>query len=142
MENIVHEPFNHYGYQWADPRYYAQLKQYAQRMRSQPTHAELLLWNALRGKKLDGHKFRRQHIIGRYIVDLVCLRKRLIIEIDGLIHQLPDNLQSDAERQEELERMGFIVLPFTNEEVEQHLDKVLETISKRLGALPEIPNKD
>ncbi|TCZ73723.1 endonuclease domain-containing protein [Flaviaesturariibacter aridisoli] len=138
MKNTTSDSDKHYGYQLADPLFYVALKQYAQRMRAQPTHAEMLLWNALRGKKLDGHKFRRQHIIGRYITDLVCLKKRLIIEIDGLIHQLPDNQQSDAERQEELEGMGFTVTRFTNKEVETQLEDVLEKIGSILNKLQEI----
>ncbi|RYY65956.1 MAG: endonuclease domain-containing protein [Chitinophagaceae bacterium] len=142
MKNTSSESGKHYGYRSADPFYYVQLKQYAQRMRAQPTHAEMLLWNALRGKKIEGYKFRRQHIIGRYIADLVCLKRRLIIEIDGLIHQLPDNQKSDAERQEELEGMGFTVIRFTNKEVETRLEDVLEKITDILNQLQETSTKE
>ncbi|RYY90569.1 MAG: endonuclease domain-containing protein [Chitinophagaceae bacterium] len=130
MENAKSDSKKHFGYELADPYYYGLLKSFAQEMRAAPTHTEMLLWNALRGKKLAGFKFRRQHIIGRYIADFVCLKQRLIIEIDGLIHQLPENQISDAERQEELENMGFKVIRFTNEDVACHLESVLEIIKK------------
>ena len=60
--------------------------------------AEKFLWKQLKGKKLEHYKFRRQHIIGAFITDFICLEKKLIIEGDGLIHQLPDNVISDNER--------------------------------------------
>jgi 3-oxoacid CoA-transferase subunit A len=76
----------------ADPFIYNLLKEYSIKMRNNPTQAEDRLWISLSGKKLGGYKFRRQHIIGQYITDFVCLKENLIIEIDGLIHQLPDIL--------------------------------------------------
>jgi 5-methyltetrahydrofolate--homocysteine methyltransferase len=138
MHQTLEEPFNEYGYQWADPYYYSRLRNFCQQMRAIPTPAENLLWQALRGKKLDGFKFRRQHIVGRYIADFICLRRCLVIEVDGLIHQLPDNQQSDAERTDALNALGFLVIRFTNKEIETKLDKVLEVISTRLSELPEV----
>jgi 5-methyltetrahydrofolate--homocysteine methyltransferase len=78
------------GYEWADPQYYTLLKDFAKDHRANPTQAESILWDCLKSKKLENYKFRRQHIIGKYITDFVCLKKRLVIEIDGLIHQLPE----------------------------------------------------
>jgi len=76
----------------ADPALYGLMKDYARKMRyNNPTIAETKLWEALKSKKLEGYKFRRQHIIGGYIADFVCLKEKLVIEIDGLIHQLPEN---------------------------------------------------
>jgi 5-methyltetrahydrofolate--homocysteine methyltransferase len=95
-----------------------------------------LLWNVLSGKKLDGYKFRRQHIIGNYIADFICLKTNLIIEIDGLIHQLPENKESDAERTFWLEDEGYRVIRFTNEEVLSNLDLVLEKVKRALTASP------
>ena len=83
--------------------------------RSNPTDAENALCQLLRGKKLAGYKFRRQHIIGSYIADFVCLDKMLIIEVDGIIHQLPDNKVNDLERTEWLNKEGFTLIRFTNE---------------------------
>ncbi|MBK6266116.1 methionine synthase [Marivirga sp. S37H4] len=121
-------------WQTADPMLYGLIKQYAKEMRHQPTQAEEILWNALKGKQLDGHKFRRQHILGGYIADFICLRKSLIIEVDGLIHQLPENKASDEERTKWLEEQGFKVIRFTNTEVinqlEIVLDKILETLNQ------------
>ena len=82
----------------ANPYNYKLLKQFAIEMRHKPTVTEDVLWNALSGKKLEGYKFRRQHIIGNYIADFICLRENLIIEVDGLIHQLPENIANDEER--------------------------------------------
>jgi very-short-patch-repair endonuclease len=116
------------AYQTADPMLYGLLKEFAKTYRSQPTEAENILWQLLRGKKLEGLKFRRQHIIGAYIADFICLSKKLIIEIDGLIHQLPENKLSDAERTKWLNEEGFEVIQFTNKEVIYNPEKVLEKI--------------
>ena len=87
----------------------------------------------LRGRQLDGYKFRRQHIISSYIADFVCLNKRLIIEVDGLIHQIPENKISDAERTFELNELGFNVIRFTNDEICNTPDKVLSAILLELN---------
>jgi len=129
-------PKGTFHWETANPFLYGLLKDYAKTMRSEPTGAESLMWNVLSGKKLDGYKFRRQHIIGSFIVDFICLRTNLIIEIDGLIHQLPDNKTSDYDRTLWLENEGYRVIRFTNEEVLSYLDKVLIEIRKQLKASP------
>jgi len=116
----------------ANPVIYGLLKEYCQRMRNQPTEAEKIVWEALSGKKLEGYKFRRQHIIGNYITDFICLKRNLIIEIDGLIHQLPDNVVSDAERTAWLEGHGYKVIRFTNDEVIFRLNEVVDRIIETL----------
>ncbi|MFY7729481.1 MAG: vitamin B12 dependent-methionine synthase activation domain-containing protein, partial [Flavobacterium sp.] len=116
----------------ANPVLYGLLKEYCQRMRNQPTDAERIVWNALSSKKLEGYKFRRQHIIGSYITDFICLKRNLIIEIDGLIHQLPDNIVSDSERTAWLEEQGYKVIRFTNDEVIFRLNEVLDRIVEAL----------
>jgi 5-methyltetrahydrofolate--homocysteine methyltransferase len=121
----------------ADPVLYGLMKGFAQKMRyNSPTEAEVLLWNVLSNKKLEGYKFRRQHIIGGYIADFVCLKEKLIIEIDGLIHQLPENIKSDKERTKWLNSQDFRVIRFTNEEVLSNLDFVLNKISTELKKVP------
>lgn len=120
----------------ADPINYGLLKQFAFNMRNKPTEAERFLWNALSGKKLEGYKFRRQHIIGNYIADFICLKENLIIEVDGLIHQLPDNKINDKERTKWLNSEGFQVVRFTNNEILFELDKVLDKIASILAASP------
>ena len=74
-------------WQTADPVLYGLMKEHSKKMRNIPTEAEKMLWNALSGKSLNGFKFRRQHIIGSYIADFICLKEDLIIEIDGSIDQ-------------------------------------------------------
>jgi very-short-patch-repair endonuclease len=78
--------------------------------------------------KFFGGHFRRQHIIGQYIADFACLSHKLIIELDGVYHQLPNQQISDEERTEWLESKGFYVLRFTNEEVIGDTEKVLNKI--------------
>jgi 5-methyltetrahydrofolate--homocysteine methyltransferase len=126
------------GYMWADPFNYPLLKEFALQNRSNPTQAEEFLWETVKTKKLEGYKFRRQHIIGNYITDLVCLDRRLVIEIDGLIHQLPENKESDEARAAWLNFKGFKVIRFTNEEVLNKTDKVIETILSTLKNQPSL----
>ena len=120
----------------ANPYNYGLLKQFAKEMRNKPTEAERLLWNVLSNKGIDNHKFRRQHIIGNYIADFICLKQNLIIEVDGSIHQLPENIASDAERTKWLLSEGFRVIRFTNNQVLFELEKVIDKISANLVAPP------
>jgi len=128
-----------FGYETADPILYGRLKEFVSENRSKPTEAENAFWQLVRGKKLDGYKFRRQHIIGHYIADFVCLSNKLIIEIDGLIHQLPGNIESDLERTEYLNQQGFTVLRFTNDEVIGNGEKIIERIVKEFQQSQQIP---
>ncbi|MCC6838167.1 MAG: DUF559 domain-containing protein, partial [Bacteroidia bacterium] len=121
-------------YETADPILYPLLKSFSEKHRSNPTEAENALWNLLKGKKLENYKFRRQHIIGKYIADFVCLSQKLVIEIDGLIHQLPDNIESDAQRTSWLEEKGYTVIRFTNDEVLVDSDTVLTKLKSFLEA--------
>ncbi len=115
---------------------YGLLKEHAKKMRNQPTDAEKRLWQELSGKQLENYKFRRQHIIGDYIADFVCLKENVIVEVDGLIHQLPDNQVSDAERTTWLNAEGYQVIRFSNDEVLFEMDKVLSKINSALTAPP------
>ncbi|HEV7783626.1 MAG TPA: nicotinamide-nucleotide amidohydrolase family protein [Chitinophagaceae bacterium] len=118
----------YYNYQTSDEDVYGWLKNFVQEDKSNQTEPESILWERLRGRRLDGHKFRRQHIIDRYIADFVCLSKRLIIEVDGLIHQHPDNKVSDKARTADLNLIGFKVLRFSNEEIINDVNNVLDNI--------------
>ena len=135
-KNAPKSPRGTYHWETADPVLYGLLQEYAKKMRSQPTEAEALLWNVVSGKKLDGFKFRRQHIIGSYIADFVCLRSNIIIEVDGLIHQLPENKASDDERTKWLEKECYRVIRFTNKEVLYSIDTVIEKIKEALKTSP------
>ncbi|MES1216062.1 MAG: adenine deaminase C-terminal domain-containing protein [Bacteroidota bacterium] len=130
-----------YNYHTAEPHVYGLLKKFVKEHRDNPTQAENVLWHLLRGRKLDGYKFRRQHIIGPYIADFVCLNKRLIIEVDGLIHHIPENKISDAERTLELNKLGFTVIRFTNEEVCNMPEKVLPAILLGLNKTTSITSE-
>ncbi len=126
------EKLQNFKWATADPSLYDLLKDYAKKNRDNPTKAELIIWEFLKSKQLNKIKFRRQHIIGKYIVDFVCLDKMLVIEIDGNIHQLPENKESDEIRTQWLESKGFKVIRFTNEEVKTEIEKVLNQIIEKL----------
>ena len=116
----------------ASPVLWAKLKPLARQMRHDPTPAEERLWQRLRGRRLNGFKFRRQHAIERFIVDFYCAEARLIVEVAGTIREYtPDE---DAVRQEFLEAMGFRVVRFSNGEVIQSLEAVTERIGTILIA--------
>lgn len=106
----------------------------AKEMRKNPTQAEAKLWGELRNKKL-GYKFRQQHPIDNYIVDFVCLEKKLIIEVDGKIHQY--QLEKDGERELLLkEKKGYKVIRFDNLEVLNNIQPVITKIKAILEVLP------
>jgi 5-methyltetrahydrofolate--homocysteine methyltransferase len=104
------------------------LKDLRRVMRNEPTFAEKMLWYSLRGSQLDGRKFRRQHGIGPYIVDFYCAEEKLIVELDGDVHDEPMVHAHDVERQEWLEQHGHTVLRFTNEQVLSSSNVVLDQI--------------
>ena len=112
------------------------LQQHVKEMRSNPTKAEQILWQALRNRNFHGFKFRRQQQLGFYIVDFVCFEAKLIIELDGIHHADPVNILEDEERTGELTKMGFQVLRFWNSDVEENWGVVLREIEKTL--LPSI----
>ena len=122
----------HDKYLRADPLTYGLLKEFVAAHRSNSTEAENVLWTIVRGKKMAGFKFRRQHIISNYIADFVCLSEQLVIEVDGLYHQLPENKISDEERTKDLNRLGFEVIRFSNEQVLTDTDNVINTVVLRL----------
>ncbi|ACK66239.1 protein of unknown function DUF559 [Rippkaea orientalis PCC 8801] len=100
----------------------------ARRLRCNLTPAEAYLWEALRGKKLKGLKFRCQHPVGRFILDFYCPSCKLAIEIDGSSHDTKQ--EYDQVRTEKLAQYGYRVLRFTNEEVMTDLSRVLAEIEK------------
>ena len=101
------------------------LRGFARSMRTAPTDAEVRLWEALRDRRLDGLKFRRQVPIGAAIADFVCMKAKLIVEVDGTQHA---ESRRDAARDVELEARGFRVLRFWNHEMMRELDSVCATI--------------
>ena len=108
------------------------IRRLAKEGRKTPTDAEARLWRHLRDRRLNGHKFKRQHKIVRYIVDFVCLERNLIVELDGGQHNFPDQAAQDAERTAMLNRFGYRVLRFWNTEALRETESVLEVILEAL----------
>jgi len=117
-------------YMTADASIWDTLKENSKKNREDPTKAETILWEKLRDRKLNGFKFRRQHAIGQFIADFVCIEKSLIVEVDGSIHD--DRKEQDELRTNALNQIGFRVLRFSNDEVEERVDYVLEKIKREL----------
>lgn len=110
------------GYSTRNPT----LKTFARDLRNNPTDAEQCLWYHLRGSRLNGIKFRRQQTIGRYIVDFVSMEYRVIVELDGGQHS--QQIEYDENRTAFLNREGYRVLRFWNDDVLLKTDLVLEQI--------------
>ena len=92
------------------------------------TPAEKILWEELRGRRLNNIKFTRQHSIGNYIVDFYCAELRLVIELDGSVHLNNEQKEKDQFRDKNLQDMNFTILRFTNNQIEKNLKEVLERI--------------
>ena len=122
-------------YRTAHPDTYELLKAYSLENRHDMTDAERVLWEQLKTKQL-GVKFRRQHIIGDYIADFVCLSHHLVIEVDGEYHDEKEQQELDQLRTDFLNSVGFEVLRFTNNEVLFDTDHVLNQIKESLSASP------
>ena len=109
-------------------------------LRNQPTDAERHLWQHLRKRQLDGHRFRRQVPIAGYIADFACLEAKLVVELDGGQHQ--ENVIYDERRDRNIEALGFRVLRFWDNQVFQETTAVLEMILRALESespLPDLP---
>jgi very-short-patch-repair endonuclease len=105
---------------------------FARRLRRTQTDAERKLWSRLRDRQICGAKFRRQHPIGKYIADFCCVESKLIVELDGSQHG-PEN-ESDRSRTQAIERLGYRVLRFWDNEVLKDsvavLEKIMQTIEE------------
>jgi very-short-patch-repair endonuclease len=96
------------------------------------TPAEKALWKNLKGKQLDGFKFRAQHPVGPFILDFYCPSRKLVVELDGDIHKA--HKARDTERTQQLEAHGYAVIRFQNDAVFNDMDGVLEDIRAALAA--------
>ncbi len=99
-------------------------------MRQEPTPAEDLLWQRLRGRQPSGPKFHRQYAIDRFIVDFFCASAALVVEVDGDIHR--QQVEADREREQILTGLGFRVIRFNNDQVLNQIDDVLQEIQEAL----------
>ena len=103
-------------------------KEFRQLLRREETPTERMLWKHLRGKQLDGYRFRQQHGFGPYILDFYCPSLRLCIELDGEVHETPEAMQHDKDRTLFLNQNRIQVIRFRNEEVETDVGNVLQKI--------------
>lgn len=94
-------------------------------LRKSLTPAEAFLWNYLKTKKLEGRKFRRQHGVKQYIVDFYCAEEKLVIELDGEVHNNPKAREYDTKRTAVLNSLGLKVIRFENKMVFENLPSVL-----------------
>jgi very-short-patch-repair endonuclease len=110
-------------------------------LRHSMTHAEKILWEHLRNRKLSGFKFRRQHPLNEIILDFYCHEAMLSVEVDGNIHN--DNYQKerDKERTIILNKFGIKELRFSNRQIENQIEKVLNMINEHLLLFPPSPGK-
>ena len=122
---------DYFGYMTAAPNGYAALKEYARENRKNMTVSEAILWAHLRQLPSTFH-FRRQHIIGDFIVDFACLEQSLVIEVDGGYHSEPQQIEDDMFRTEELNRHGFRVLRFNNGQINDNISEVMRKIKSIL----------
>jgi very-short-patch-repair endonuclease len=105
-------------------------------LRKDMAKAEMILWSQLRGRRLLGKKFRRQYSVGPYSIDLYCVEARLAIELDGDSHFTPEAKVNDTERQQFIESFGIRFLRFTNQDIYENLDGVIEAIAAELQEAP------
>ena len=118
----IERPF-YYG---ASPEILSRAKQ----LRDNQTGVEKVLWKKLEKNKFENLRFRRQHPIGKFIVDFYCHELLLVIELDGDVHNKPEVAERDAGRQIELEKLGLKVLRFTNLEIIHNMPEILRQIKE------------
>jgi very-short-patch-repair endonuclease len=107
-------------------------------LRGNSTDAEVVLWKFLRRHNFGGLKFKRQHPIGRYIVDFYCRELALVVELEGSIHDTNDQMEYDAERFQELEARGLRIMRIPNSEVFDNVQDVL----KKIESVSELPSPE
>jgi very-short-patch-repair endonuclease len=112
----------------------------AKKLRKQMTDAETILCSKLRGKQLDGLKFRRQHPIKDYVADFACVEASLVVEVDGASHSTREEREHDAVRTNVLTREGWHVLRVSNNDVRKGLYQTLQLISRSARCAPSVPD--
>ena len=110
-------------------------KEYRQLLRRTETNSERILWEKLKGRQLDGYKFRQQHGYGPYILDFYCPSLKLCIEVDGEVHDNEIVKQKDIERTLFLQQQKIHVLRIKNEEVEENIEEVLNKIREYINSI-------
>lgn len=106
----------------------------ARKLRNDSTAAERKLWSRIRREQIDGFKFRRQVVLGPFVVGFACLEARLILEVDGATHSTEAELTRDAARAARLSAMGFAMLRFADDDVFREIDGTVETVAEAARA--------
>lgn len=104
----------------------------ARKLRKNLTQQERKLWNLLKNKQFHNLSFRRQHPIGDYIVDFVCRSKKIIIELDGGQHNFTENIEYDKERTLFFKNLGFKVLRFWNNDIDNNIEGVIDVLEQNI----------
>lgn len=104
-------------------------------LRNNLTKAEAILWGGIKNRKILGFKFRRQFGIGAYVVDFYCTELKLAIEVDGVTHQTVEELEYDRDREEEIRQLDIQFIRFSNTDVYEALDYVIESIKTKIEEL-------
>lgn len=120
----------------ARPSTYGLLKELSKQQKDNPTEEENILWQSLRDNQ-TGYKIRRQHIIDELIVDFICLKKNLTIEVDGGYHNSSEQKKLDESRTNYLKELGYEEIRFTNDQVRSNIDLVVESIKQKLDSMPD-----
>lgn len=105
-------------------------------LRKNQTPWETKLWRVIRSRQLNRLKFRRQHKVGRHVVDFCCIECRIVIELDGGHHNEDNQMNIDIKRQNFIERQGFTVLRFWNSDIDENLEGVVEAIKQAVSPHP------
>ena len=113
----------------------------AKRLRNTPTPAERILWMYLRNG-INNFKIRRQHPIGLYIADFYCHEVKLIIELDGSIHDSPEKKELDKDRERDLEKWGYTIIRFANQEVISTSEEVIRIITENVLELNNLQKQN
>ena len=106
---------------------------FKRKLRTEMTSAEKRLWLRLRGKQMNGLKFRRQHGIGHYIVDFYCPKERLVIEVDGDVHAYGEQIVREKEREDYLKALGLQIIRYRNWDILTNLEGVVEDLFKQVS---------
>ena len=111
----------------------SKLFEFSKALRKNQTEAEEIMWQCLRNRKILNFKFRRQHPVHKFIADFYCPEAKLIIEIDGGIHNHHENQKYDQHRADELKAIGITIIRFTNEDVNNNLNEVINVIKRYIS---------
>jgi len=126
---------NNFPHIYVPPEVKRKMIEIAREFRKEPTEGEKILWRVLRGKKLDGIKFRRQQPVGYFVVDFYASVFRLVVEVDGPIHD--QQVEADKARQDILEVLGLTIFRIKTELVEKNLPLALDMIRMRINEIKQ-----